>query len=142
MGLTIYCKKTNRSIDMGAGGFFRLRLKVAELLGEPWHSHYATLRRPPLFEPARTEFFNAFDRRTEQMLQNKQAPIKIVDFCLQSDVEGCIHYGACKQIYKVVQVYDDDIAYGYAGRPDCAKFADFKAILKDCIDNKCDMVWR
>ena len=142
MGLTIYCKKTNRSIDMGAGGFFRLRLKVAELLGEPWHSHYATLRHPPLFEPARTEFFNTFDQRTKQMLQNKQVPIKVVDFCLQSDVEGCIHYGACKQIYKVVQAYDDDIAYGYAGRPDCAKFADFKAILKDCIDNKCDMVWR
>lgn len=27
------------------------------------------------------------------------------------------------------------------GRPDCAKFRDFKAILQDCADNKCDMIW-
>lgn len=30
---------------------------------------------------------------------------------------------------------------GYIGRPDCAKFRDFKAILQDCADNKCDMIW-
>lgn len=28
MGLTIYCKKTGRSIDMGAGGFLRLRNQI------------------------------------------------------------------------------------------------------------------
>lgn len=141
MGITIRCNKTKRSIDMGCGGFWRLRLKVAEQLGEPWFSHYATLAHPPLFEPARSEFFEAFDKRTMEMLEKKEVPIKIVDFCLQSDVEGRIRYGACKQIYAVVKDYDDDFLYGYAGRKDCAKFTDFKEILKDCIDNKCDMVW-
>lgn len=141
MGVTIRCKKTKRSIDMGAGGFLRLRLKVAELLGEPWYSHYKNLSRAPLFDPARTEFFDAFDNRTEEMLARKQVPIKIVDFCLQPDTEGAIRHGACKQIYEVVKHYDDNFCYGYAGRPDCAKFADFKAILEDCINNKCDMQW-
>lgn len=37
--------------------------------------------------------------------------------------------------------YDDNVLYGYIGRPDCAKFRDFKAILQDCADNKCDMIW-
>lgn len=141
MGITIRCKKTNRSIDMGCGGFLRLRNKVAELVGEPWASHYATLERAPLFEPARSKFFAAFDRKTEEMLLAKQVSVKIVDFCLQSDAEGSIRYGACKQIYEIVKDYDDNILYGYAGRKDCARFADFKAILKDCMNKKCDMVW-
>lgn len=50
-------------------------------------------------------------------------------------------YGACKEILKVIGDYDDNICYGYAGRSDCAMFRDFKAILQDCVDNKCDMVW-
>ena len=33
MGITISCKKTGRSIDIGYGGFNRLRNKVAELAG-------------------------------------------------------------------------------------------------------------
>ena len=36
MGLTIRCRKTGRSMDMGGGGFLRLRRKVAELAGGPF----------------------------------------------------------------------------------------------------------
>lgn len=141
MGLTISCRKTKRSIDMGSGGFFRLRMKVAELTGDPWASHYAKLSRPPLFEPERKHFFDAFDQETEELLKAKAVPVQIVDFCLQSDVEGKISYTACKQLYQVVKDYDDNICYGYAARLDCAKFADFKAILEDCINNKCGLEW-
>ena len=52
-----------------------------------------------------------------------------------------IRYGACKNILKVIGDYDDNILYGYCGRPDCAKFADFKSILQDCVDTKSDMIW-
>ena len=52
--------------------------------------------------------------------------MKIVDFCLQSDCEGSIRYGACKELLKVIGNYDDNICYGYAGREDCAMFRDFK----------------
>ena len=43
MGITISCKKTGRSIDMGCGGFNRLRNKVAELAGGPFAEHYISL---------------------------------------------------------------------------------------------------
>lgn len=51
------------------------------------------------------------------------------------------YYGACKELLKIIGDYDDNVLYGYIGRPDCAKFRDFKAILQDCADNKCDMIW-
>ena len=43
MGVTISCTKTGRTIDMGSGGFLRLRRKISELVGEPWTSHYKAL---------------------------------------------------------------------------------------------------
>lgn len=136
MGITISCKKTGRSIDIGYGGFNGLRNKVAELAGGPFAEHYISLN--PFGDE---DYFKEFDRKTREILNNKQADIKIVDFLLQSDCDGKIRYGACKNILKAIGDYDDDILYGYCGRPDCAKFKDFKAILKDCADNKCDMVW-
>lgn len=136
MGVSISCKKTGKSIDMGYGGFFNLRKKVAELAGGPFAEHYASLKTF-----GDEEYFEAFDRKTSEILEKKQADIKIVDFCLQSDCDGKIHYGACKNILKVIGDYDDDIAYGYFGRPDCAMFKDFKEILEDCVKNKCDMLW-
>ena len=42
MGVSISCKKTGKSIDMGYGGFFNLRKKVAELAGGPFAEHYAS----------------------------------------------------------------------------------------------------
>ena len=136
MGVSISCKKTGKSIDMGYGGFFNLRKKVAELAGGPFAEHYASLKTF-----GNEEYFEAFDRRTSEILEKKQADIKIVDFCLQSDCDGKIHYGACKNILKAIGDYDDNIAYGYFGRPDCAMFKDFKEILEDCVKNKCDMLW-
>ena len=40
MGVSITCRKTGRTIDMGAGGFLRLRRKVSELQGGPFHDVY------------------------------------------------------------------------------------------------------
>ena len=37
---------------------------------------------------------------------------------------------------------EDMVRYGYAGREDCAMFRDFKKILEDCAEHKCNMVWR
>lgn len=137
MGVSIYCKKTGKSIDMGYVGFYNLRKKVAELAGGPFAEHYTSLK--PFGDK---EYFEAFNRKTAEILDKKQADIKIVDFCLQSDCEGRIRYGACKNILKAIGDYDDDIVYGYCGRPDCAMFKDFKKILEDCVENRCDMVWR
>lgn len=136
MGLTIKCKKGNKSIDLGYGGFNRFRNKIAELAGGPFVEHYISLN--PFGDK---EYFDEFDRKTREILKNKQADIKVVDFLLQSDCGGSIRYGACKNILNAIGDYDDDILYGYCGRNDCAKFKDFKEILSECIDLKCDMVW-
>ena len=79
MGVSISCKKTGKSIDMGYGGFFNLRKKVAELAGGPFAEHYASLKTF-----GNEEYFDAFNKRTSEILEKKQADIKIVDFCLQS----------------------------------------------------------
>ena len=48
MGVTIKCKKTGREIDLGCGGFMNLRRKVAQLMGEPFYSHYEKLCNAPI----------------------------------------------------------------------------------------------
>ena len=133
MGVTISCTKTGRTIDVGSGGFLRLRSKISELVGEPWASHYRALVEERICdEKEREKFYEDFDKKTEALLNKKRISVKIVDFCLQSDCEGSIRYGACKELLKVIGNYDDNICYGYAGREDCAMFRDFKKILEDC----------
>lgn len=147
MGVTLQCKKTGTSIDMGYGGFNRLRDKVAELTGEPFASHmkklnFQTCMSLQFASKEERDKFNAdFNAKTQRMIDAKQVSVKIVDFCLQPDCEGKIHYGACKEILKVIGDYDDDIAYGYTGRKDCAMFRDFKALLQECVDNRCMLTW-
>ena len=142
MGLTISCKKTGRSIDMGYFGFANLRRRVAKLAGEPFASHYDGLDHAPFLGEARKTYFEEFDRRTEDLIRKKKVSVKVASFCLQPDAGGRIGYGGCKALLKIIGDYDDNILYGYAGRKDCAMFKDFKAILQDCVDHKCDMVWR
>lgn len=144
MGITISCKKTGRSIDLGYGGLLRIRNRVATLVGEPFSSHYLELSGPavPWIGDARKAYFEKYDKITERMVQEKKVSVKVADFLYQSDCEGNIHYGACKELLKIIGDYDDNILYGYCGRPDCARFVDFKAILQDCADHRCDMVWQ
>lgn len=143
MGVTIECKKTNRAIDLGYFGFSRLRCKVAQLMGEPFYSHYMKFLDAPRFvEPdEEKEFSTQWDTEATRLITENNIPVKVVNFLLESDCDGKIRYGACKEILKVIGDYDDNICYGYAGRKDCAMFRDFKAVLQDCVENKCDMVW-
>lgn len=143
MGVSVYCKKTGKSIDMGYGGFFNLRNKVSDLVGGEWAQHYSMLYKIQTTYPVekRKALYKEFDAKTEELISKRKVSVKVVDFLLQSDCAGSIRFGACKQILKVIGDYDDDICYGYAGRKDCAMFRDFKAILQDCVDTKSDLVW-
>lgn len=138
MGVVVTCKKTGDTIDMGYGGFLQLRRRVSDLCGEPWASHYRELTDNWSHPDGWEEAFNA---KTQELLDQKCVSIKVVDFLLQSDAGGAIRYGACKMILKVVGDYDDNILYGYAGRPDCARFKDFKRLLTQCVEHKCDLIW-
>lgn len=139
MGVTIKCKKTGDSIDMGGFGFFLLRRKVSDLCGEPWAAHYRKLTDSVGMH--NREWYDAFDRETLDLIERKAIKIKIADFLLQTDITGSIHYGACKMLLKVIGDYDDNIPYGYSGRADFAMFRDFKKLLRLCVENKCDLVW-
>jgi hypothetical protein len=112
MGVTISCTKTGRTIDVGSGGFLRLRSKISELVGEPWASHYRALVEERICdEKEREKFYEDFDKKTEALLNKKRISVKIVDFCLQSDCEGSIRYGACKELLKVIGNYDDNMSF-------------------------------
>lgn len=143
MGVTIKCKKTGREMDVGYFGFFKLRAKIAELVDSEVGEHYNKLDGIlGIPYPERENVLKLYDDETERLVENKVLPIKIADFLYQSDCDGKIRYGACKEILKVIGDYDDSIIYGYAGRKNPAKFKDFKEILQDCVDNKCFMIWR
>lgn len=144
MGLTLRCKKTNLSMDMGYGGFMRLRNKVAELIGEPFASHelqLSTGRVISLYGEERDRFYEKFNAETERMIKRRQVSIKMVHFLHQSDCGGSIRYGACAELLRIIGDYDDNVYYGYVGHGDNAKWSRFVAILRDCVANKCDMVW-
>ena len=138
MGITI--DGPTKAIDLGCSGFARLRLKVAELTGEDIHKHYAYLIQN--MHKMQKEDFDRYDAETEKISENHNGEIDLIlDFLYAPDVGATVSADTCSAIYEVVKDYDDNILYGYTGRKDCAKFADFKAILLDCIQHKSDMTW-
>lgn len=143
MGVTIACKKgpDRHAIDMGAGGFLRLRRKVSDLVGEPWASHYRKLTDGSFSDTHSAEWLDAFDKETEELIRRKKIRVRTVDFLMQSDVAGAIRWGACRQLLDTIGDYDDDVLYGYWGRPDCARFRDFRRLLELCVERRCDLVW-
>lgn len=145
MGLTLACKKTNRSIDLGCGGFLRLRRKVSELCGEEMFTYYQlmldSLYRRFDSPEEKEKFWESYDEAVGQLVDHKRLSYKVVNFLYAPDIEGRATYGTCKILLKIIGDYDDNILYGYAGRPDCARFRDFKAILEDCVRTKSAMVW-
>lgn len=136
MGVTIKCKKTGTKCDLGYGGFFNLRQKVAELCDPEFAEHYKTL-----INLRTKKEYEDFDQKTEELLARHSVNEKVVDFCLQPDSGGKINYGACKEIYKCIKDYDDNIRYGYSGRSNCMMFKDFVAIIKECCDSKSCLIW-
>lgn len=142
MGITISCRKTGRSIDMGSGGFLRLRNKVADLAGIG--DHYRQIEEIMFgyfTSNEKEKAFDEHDRRTNQMIKDKVLNEKVARFLWESDVEAKLPYGVAKEVLKVIGDYDDNIIYGYAARPDAARFRDFKAILQDCVETKSMLAW-
>lgn len=140
MGVTI--ESLNYSIDLGYGGFNNIRKRVAQLTGKEIGEHYEELDKG-MFLPTseRKVFFEEYNKKISKLEERHSLPHGILDFLYASDCGGTVSPEKCEQIYEVIKGYDDDILYGYCGRPDCAMFKDFKELVKDCVDNKCDMEW-
>ena len=141
MGVTIDSK--NHSIDMGYVGFNRLRQKVADLTAEDIAQHYRNLQDGVfLMGDMRKKFFEEYDRKTTELDKKHEGKFNyVLHFLYASDCDGEMPWEVCEKIYEVIKDYDDNVLYGYCGRPDCAKFKDFKELVKDCVDNKCSMTW-
>lgn len=140
MGVSINSK--NHSIDVGYGGFNNLRIKVAELTGKEIFEHYKNLEKGMLlFGEEKEKFFKKYNKKISEIHKKYNIPDGILDFLYAPDCGGSISPEACAQIWEVIKEYDDNILYGYIGRPDCARFRDFKEIIKDCFDSHCEMEW-
>lgn len=141
MGVTINSK--NKSMDLGYLGFNRLRIKVAELINDEIAEHYKECDKTTImFGKEREEFFKKYNVKTERL--DKKYDYKynsVLHFLYASDCGATMEADVCKEIYEVIKDYDDNVLYGYAGRKDCAMFKDFKEIIKDCINNSCNMEW-
>jgi hypothetical protein len=94
-----------------------------------------------LLDEERKKFYKEYDERLNQIDKELNVSPYILDFLYASDCEGKLSAKHCRRIYNVIKDYDDDVLYGYCGRPDCAKFKDFKAIVKDCVDHNIQMRW-
>ena len=142
MGVTIESK--NCSIDMGCGGFNALRTKVAELAADDIGEHYNKLTDGMIIFGAeeREKFFKEYNKKIAELDKKYNGEMsEVLDFLYVSDMGAKMSVDVCKKLYEVIKDYDDDVAYGYVGRPDCAMFKDFKELVKDCIDNNCSMEW-
>lgn len=114
MGVTIESK--NKSIDLGYGGFARLRKKVAELAGNDIGIHYKRLNNAPYFESERKKWFEEYDKQIAIISENHHGKLDgILDFLYSSDCGAKMPVDVCKQIYEVIKDYDDNILYGYVG---------------------------
>ena len=139
MGVTI--KSKSRSIDLGGGGFRRLRTKVAELAAPDIFEHYKKLGEG-MWYPNRKAFFKDYDEKIAELDKKYKGKMSdILDCLYESDCDAEMDADHCRSIYEVIKDYDDNILYGYAGRKDCAKFADFKKIVKDGIDSGDGFSW-
>lgn len=141
MGVTINSK--NKSIDMGYGGFNRLRTTIGDLLPQDLAEHYKELEKGMfIFGEAKEEFFKEYDNKTKELDKKHEYKYnKILHFLYACDCGSEMKVDVCEDLHELIKDYDDDFLYGYTGRKDCAKFKDFKEIVKDCVDNKCDMEW-
>lgn len=141
LGITLSSK--NLSVDMGYGGFGRFRSKVALLSGDEFGKHYDESDEGMfLFGKARDDFFEKYNAKTVELVEANKITLEMANFFYQPDCEGKINRKQAKQIYEKIKEYDDNVVYGYAGRPDCAMFSDIKAIFKDCVENGGKIKWR
>ncbi len=140
MGVTIRCKATGNSIDLGSGGFMRLRRRISVLVGDPWAAHYRTLTDTSMALQDH-DWFKKFDAETERLVKARAVRTKTAFFLLQPDEGGYLPPGGCRQLLETIGDYDDDFIYGYAGLPHAARFRDFKRILAECAEHGCRLTW-
>lgn len=137
MGLCIKCKKTGTGYYLGYGGFMYLRAKVAEAnskeFGNLYKDYFTTA-------PALRNAGN-FVKEANKLHKNGKLSAKIWKFCTLPDIKGSVSYAVCNEIYNLVKGIKDNYIYGYAGQENPFDHNQFVKLLKECYDNKSDLIW-
>lgn len=141
--MAVKIESKNYHINLGFGGLRLLRLKVAELTEPDIFQHYKNLEKSVmLYSAEREKFFDDYNKKIAELDEKYEGKYAdILDFLYETDCGGKMDPAHCKSIYGIIKDYNDEIPYGYVGRPDCAKFADFKQLVKDCVDTDTAMEW-
>lgn len=136
MGLSIKCKKTGTSYNLGYVGMFRLRSKVAELFDKNLMVLYDDIYKT--FGTKREDALNAIS-----LYANKYRPVslKVWNFLFLPDTGAKITYGCCKEIYDNINGKCEDFTIGYVGQENPFTWNQFVELLKECHENKSDLVW-
>lgn len=144
MGVSIYCERLNKSIDLTYMGFQRFRERVSMLACPEWGEEYSKISSASnLSKDEKEEFFDRVDEMTERLIENGKLDKLIVHFCYQADCDGKVSSRACKRIYECIKDYseDDKITYGYAAHENCPRFKDIKELIKQCSETKSPLTW-
>ena len=135
MGITIGNRK--HSIDLGYGGYARLRNTIAKCLDPELGVLYKELDQYYKYQEkgfrTQEEFFEDHDRKVLDLCKKKQLDVEVINFLYRSDCDdSSVSVKTCRHIWKYIKDYDDTIIYGYTGRPDATRFKDFKEIVEEC----------
>lgn len=112
MGISVYSSKT--SCHMGYGGFKRFRTDVAKQVGYEFGVHYSTDldKGLCLWGTERDNYFDAYDKKTAELVKNGVVSDAVANFCYQTDCEGSIDKAQAKEIYALIKDCDECIIYG------------------------------
>ena len=135
MGLTI--KNEEMSIKMSYIGFAELCTTIAKLLSPDFAELYIALCKNKISNEILNKKLNLYFEKG--ILKNEDNDI--IEFLFMPDYEGHLSFKKCERLYEVIKDYDDNVLYGYCGRPDCAMFSDFKEIVRLCAKNRWVLKW-
>lgn len=140
MGVTITANNSNRSFDMGGGGFMSLRENIALAFDKEFGEHYGKLRYVWT-----EEGFEQFNKETNRILDDdrfQQEDVDIVEFLFMSDCGGEISHKTCKKIFELIKDIDfGNRIFTYAGLSDGKDYQHFKEFLQECYSHRRKMRW-
>lgn len=136
MGLSIKCKKTGTKYYFGYVGMFQLRSKIAELFDKKLGKLYVDIYKTP-----KAKIKEALSIISLYANQHKPVTLKVWNFLFLPDTGAEISYDCCKEIYDGINGKCDDWIIGYAGQENPFTWNQFVELLKECYDNKSDLVW-
>lgn len=142
MGITI--SSPSHRIDMGSGGFARLRITICKLLNCPeFTALYEDLSNGGQYRYAEKgfssmfEYFDDHDEKALEVCEKNKLDEEVVNFLYRSDCDcDSVSAKTCRHLWKFIKDYDDDIIYGYPGQKNPAMFKNFKQIVQECAEKR------